>query len=130
MNNKDNKLHNNIPLFSVVIPVYNDEKYLLECVNSIMGDKNNTHTIPWEVYCLNETFKNNIWIAINPSSIVNGVVCFEKQEDVKYVMLNGCKEIINSEFTPLECFYRNIQIKYGDMLVLPKTIKDLDKILV
>lgn len=103
---------------------------LPECVNSIMGDKNNTHTIPWEVYCLNETFKNNVWIAINSSSIVNGVVCFEKQEDVKYVMLNGCKEIINSEFTPLECFYRNIQIKYGDMLVLPKTIKDLDEILV
>ena len=103
---------------------------LSECANCIMGDRNNTHTIPWEVYCLNETFKNNIWIAINSSSVVNGIVCFKKQEDIKYIMLNGCEEIIASEFTPLDTFYRNIKMKYGDVLILPKTIKELDRIII
>ena len=102
---------------------------LPECSNSIMGDKNNIHSIPWEVYCVNETFKNNIWIAINSSSIVNRIICFENQEDIKYIMLNGCKEITNSEFTPLEVFYRKIQEKYGEMLLLPKSIKELDSII-
>ncbi|MCI7675812.1 MAG: hypothetical protein MSQ83_05435 [Phascolarctobacterium sp.] len=103
---------------------------LPECADNIMGDRNNIHTIPWEVYCLNEAFRNNVWIAINSSSIVNRMVCFDKQEDVKYVILNGCEEILNSEFTPLEVFYRNIQMKYGEMLILPKNIKELEKIIV
>ena len=37
MEEKKLDVHNNNPLISVVVPVYNVEKYLAECLNSIVG---------------------------------------------------------------------------------------------
>lgn len=57
----------------------------LEWREFIMGDKDNSHTIPWEVYCMNQNFKNNLWLTINSSSLLNKILVFDKTGEIKLI---------------------------------------------
>lgn len=94
----------------------------------IIGDINNYHSIPWEIYCLNQSFDNNLWITINSSSVLNKMLCFEKNNNVKFIFLYKCTKYFGKKNKELEQFYDNFIKKYHDCILIPNTLTDIVKI--
>lgn len=44
----------------------------------VVGDVVNDNNIPWEVYMLNDSFANNIWISKHSSSVLNSLYSFDE----------------------------------------------------
>lgn len=93
----------------------------------IIGDANNYHTIPWEIYCLNQSFKNNLWITINSSSVLNKMLCFEKNNNVKFIFLYNCTKYFGKGNQELEQFYLKFINKYNDCVLIPDNLTDIVK---
>jgi len=65
-------MKNKIPLISVVIPVYNGERFLDESIQSI----------------LNQTFKDFEFIIINDASTDNSLEIIKKYKDKRIRLIN------------------------------------------
>lgn len=94
----------------------------------IIGDPNNDHTIPWEVYCMNQSFKNNFWITIHSSSVLNRALCFAELNNIKFIFLYKCTKHFNIELPTFEKFCTNFSKKYNCPIILPNTFNELRNI--
>ena len=92
----------------------------------ILGDKKNNHTIPWEVYCMNQKFKNNLWITINSSSVLNKILCFQEKSNIKFIFLYKCSKYHFIKTSNLEKFYKNFSKKYNEYMIIPKNFSELE----
>lgn len=93
----------------------------------IIGDQSNSHTIPWEVYCMNQKFKNNLWITILSSSVLNRVLCFEEINNIKFIFLYKCTEHFNIKLPAFEKFCINFSNKYNCSIIIPNNLVELEK---
>lgn len=93
----------------------------------IIGDIKNIHTIPWEVYCMNQQFKNNLWITMYSSSVLNLVLCFKDIYKIKFIFLYKCSKQFNNEIGNLQIFYNNFQKKYNNLIIIPKNIEEAEQ---
>lgn len=98
--------------------------YIHKWKEFIVGDKDNGHTIPWEVYCLNQEFNNNVWLTINSSSIINRSLCIEDDDRVRYVLFNDCINHKTQTNTMLTNYYNQFSKKFQNKLIIPKKIED------
>ena len=93
------------------------------CKKYILGDKNNHFPVPWEVYCLNQNFKNNLWITINSSSLLNRLLCFNEINNIKFIILQNCAK--NSFDNNLSNFFINVDKKYNNFIIIPNNFEEL-----
>lgn len=98
---------NNKPLVSVIVPVYNTEKYLRKCVDSI----------------LNQTYKNLEVILVNDGSQDNsGIICDEYAQSDKRV-----KVIHKENSGPAYARNTGIKVATGDYIAFVDSDDWLDK---
>ena len=98
--------------------------YINKWKEFIVGDKDNGHTIPWEVYCLNQEFNNNVWLTINSSSVLNRSLCIEDDDRVRYVLFNDCINHKAQTNTMLLNYYNKFSEKFQNKVIIPKKIED------
>ena len=91
----------------------------------------NNQSIPWEVYCLNANFKNNIWITISSSAVFSSLLCFNEENNIKYFLLYKCSDFYDTATPMTDKFYRTVQEKYKDDIFIPSSVdeflNDIDK---
>lgn len=90
----------------------------------IIGDKSNFHNIPWEIYILNESFENNIWITINSSSVFNRLFCFNTvNNNIKIIMLNDI--FGGGVYGNLKILFEKVEKQYGENVYIPRNKDEL-----
>ena len=103
-------------------------QYHIENLNSfIIGDKSNKISIPWEIYCLNQQFENNLWITMYSSSVLNKAICFQEIGNIKFVFLYKCNTFFHNEARNLEIFYTKFSKKYCNHIIIPNNIDELNE---
>lgn len=93
----------------------------------ILGDKINKISIPWEIYCLNQKFENNLWITMYSSSVLNKAICFKEIGNIKFVFLYKCNTSFHDKAHNLEKFYTKFSKKYHDYIIIPNNLDELNE---
>lgn len=103
-------------------------QYHIENLNSyIIGDKTNKISIPWEIYCLNQQFENNLWITMYSSSVLNKAICFQEIGNIKFVFLYKCNTFFHNKASNLEIFYSKFSKKYCNYIIIPNNLDELEE---
>ena len=96
----------------------------------IIGDKGNKINIPLEIYCLNQSFKNCIWISLFSSSVLNRLLCFSDNTSIKILLLYNCMRNTRTISPDLNTFFQKLRDIYPDQIFIPKNQLEANSILI
>ena len=100
-----------------------------EWLDYVLGDKDNQNNIPWEVYCINNSYRNNIWFTGWSSLLINRIICFNNVSNVKLVIMYNCFDQSAKISSNIRKFYEKAAKQYCDNVVLLKNFEDINRVI-